>query len=139
MIYPLPALMISCGNDELGINIITVSWGGTICTKPPMCSISVRPERYSYDLIKKTGEFVVNLSTLELAKATDWCGVRSGRDFDKFKEMKTNSGKIFENLSTDDFRIARKFRMSCKRDVALGQSPHVFSRNCCRSCQFGTD
>lgn len=88
LIYPLPALMISCGNEELGKNIITVSWGGTICTNPPMCSISVRPERYSYELIKKTGEFVVNLSTLELVKATDWCGVRSGRDYDKFKEMK---------------------------------------------------
>ncbi len=87
LIYPLPALMISCGNKEIGQNIITVSWGGTICTNPPMCSISVKPERYSYELIKQTGEFVVNLSTLALAKATDWCGVRSGKNLDKFKEM----------------------------------------------------
>lgn len=87
LIYPLPALMVSCGNELEGYNIITVSWGGTVCTNPPMCSISIRPERYSYDIIKKSGEFVVNLSTARLAKATDWCGVKSGRDINKFEAL----------------------------------------------------
>lgn len=86
MLYPLPAVMISCqGNDEKP-NIITVAWAGTVCTNPPMLSISVRPERYSYHLIEESGEFVVNLTTKALVKATDFCGVRSGRDVDKFKE-----------------------------------------------------
>lgn len=86
MLYPLPAVMVSCqGNDEKP-NIITVAWAGTVCTNPPMLSISVRPERYSYHLIEESGEFVVNLTTQDLVRATDFCGVRSGRDLDKFKE-----------------------------------------------------
>lgn len=96
LIYPLPALMVSCGNELDGYNIITVSWGGTVCTNPPMCSISIRPERHSYDIIKKSGEFVVNLSTAKLAKATDWCGVKSGKDFDKFKTMNLTPMKAAE-------------------------------------------
>ena len=79
--------MVSMVSEEGKSNIITVAWAGTICTNPPMLSISVRPERYSYDILKQTGEFVVNLTTEELAYATDYCGVRSGRDVDKFKEM----------------------------------------------------
>ncbi|MBO5983611.1 MAG: flavin reductase family protein, partial [Rikenellaceae bacterium] len=67
--------------------LFTVAWMGTVCTNPPMCYISVRPERHSYDIIKRTGEFVINLTTSSLARATDWCGVRSGRDYDKFTEM----------------------------------------------------
>lgn len=86
MLYPLPAVMVSCqGNDEKP-NIITVAWAGTICTNPPMLSISVRPERYSYHMIEESGEFVVNLTTEQLVHATDFCGVRSGRDVDKFNE-----------------------------------------------------
>lgn len=85
-VYPLPAVMVSCG-DMKNSNIITVAWTGIINTNPAMCYISVRPERFSYELIKKNGEFVINLTTKELARATDWCGVKSGRDFDKFKEM----------------------------------------------------
>ena len=85
-IYPLPAVMVSCG-DMKNANIITVAWTGIINTNPAMCYISVRPERFSHELIKKNGEFVINLTTKELARATDWCGVKSGRDFDKFKEM----------------------------------------------------
>ena len=88
MIYPLPAVMISCGETEEEYNILTVSWVGTICTNPPMCYISVRPERHSYEIIKRTGEFVINLTNEELAYATDWCGVKSGKDFNKFNEMK---------------------------------------------------
>lgn len=84
MIAPVPAVLVSCG-DEKEHNIITVAWTGTICSEPAMCYISVRPERHSYDIIRRTGEFVINLTTAKLAKATDWCGVRSGRDFDKFE------------------------------------------------------
>lgn len=84
MIYPLPAVMVSCGDIETESNILTVAWTGTICTNPPMAYISVRPERYSYDMIKKSGEFVINLTTEQLIKATDFCGVRSGRDVDKW-------------------------------------------------------
>ena len=99
MLYPLPAVMVSCqypgasdpkcGNPALAgrPNILTVAWAGTVCTNPPMLSISVRPERYSYHMIETAGEFVVNLTTEALVRATDYCGVRSGRDVDKFKEM----------------------------------------------------
>ena len=87
MIYPLPALMVSCGSDESDYNILTVAWTGTVCTNPPVCYISLRPERHSYEIIKRTGEFVLNLTTRALARATDWCGVRSGRAFNKFCEM----------------------------------------------------
>lgn len=87
MIYPLPAVLVSCGETEQEYNLFTVAWTGTVCTNPPMCYISVRPERHSYEIIKRTGEFVINLTTARLARATDWCGVRSGRDYDKFAEM----------------------------------------------------
>lgn len=93
MLYPLPVVMISCSDGEGNDNIVTVAWAGTVCTNPPMLSISVRPERYSYSIIEKTKEFVVNLTTEELAKATDFCGVRSGRNFDKFKEMNLTKAK----------------------------------------------
>lgn len=88
MIYPLPAVMVSCGETPEEYNIITIGWVGTICSEPPMCYISIRKSRLSHEIISKTKSFVINLTTKELAKATDWCGVKSGRDFDKFKEMK---------------------------------------------------
>jgi flavin reductase (DIM6/NTAB) family NADH-FMN oxidoreductase RutF len=87
MIYPLPAVMVSCGSDPQEYNIITVSWTGTICSDPAMCYISVRPGRHSYNIIKKNGEYVINLTTKSLAFATDWCGVKSGKDVNKFSEM----------------------------------------------------
>ncbi len=87
MIYPLPAVMVSCGNTIENYNIITISWTGTICTSPAMCYISVRPERHSYQIIKETGCFVINLTGSQLSKETDWCGVRSGRDFNKFETL----------------------------------------------------
>ncbi len=93
MIYPLPAVMVSCGSDPSEYNIITLSWVGTICTNPPMCYISVRPERHSYPILKKSMEFVINLTTEELAYATDWCGVNSGKDHRKFEVMKLTPGK----------------------------------------------
>ena len=93
MLYPLPAVMVSVSDGEGNDNIITVAWAGTVCTNPPMVSISVRPSRFSYDMIRKTGEFVINLTTEKLAYATDYCGVRSGRDVDKFKEMRLTKEK----------------------------------------------
>ena len=84
MVYPLPAVMVSCGATPDEYNIMTAAWTGTICSEPPMCYVSIRPERHSYGIIKRTGEFVINLTTETLAQPTDWCGVRSGRDFDKF-------------------------------------------------------
>ena len=87
MLYPLPVVMVSVADKEGRNNIITIAWAGTICSNPPMVSISVRLERYSYDIIKETGEFVINLTTKDLTYATDYCGVKSGRDVDKFREM----------------------------------------------------
>ena len=86
LLAPVPVVLISCGTVEKP-NVFTVAWAGTVCTNPPMVSISVRPERYSYHMIEETGEFVINLTTEKLAYATDYCGVRSGRDVDKFKEL----------------------------------------------------
>lgn len=87
MLYPLPVVMVSCNRENETPNIVTVAWAGTICSDPAMVSISVRPERYSHNIIEETGEFVINLVTRDLAYATDFCGVKSGRDVDKFKEM----------------------------------------------------
>lgn len=95
MVYPLPAVMVSCGDFE-NANIITVAWTGTICTNPAMTYISIRPERYSYDIIKNTGEFVINLTTKKLARSTDFAGVRSGRDINKFEALKLTKEKANE-------------------------------------------
>lgn len=113
MIYPLPAVLVSCADRQGNDNLITVAWTGTICTDPAMLYISVRPERYSYNLIKDSMEFTVNLTTRELAKATDWCGVRSGRDFDKWKEcnltrqpgVKVNCPSIAESPLNIECRV----------------------------------
>ncbi len=86
MLYPLPAVLVSVRDREEQDNILTVAWTGTVCTNPPMLYISVRPSRHSYQAIHETGEFIVNLTTEELERATDFCGVRSGRDLDKFRE-----------------------------------------------------
>lgn len=88
MLYPLPAVLVSVADSKGNTNLITVAWAGTICTNPPMLSISVRPNRFSHHMIEETGEFVVNLTTKELVYATDYCGVKSGRDVDKWKEAK---------------------------------------------------
>lgn len=91
-LYPLPAVMVSCGDMEKS-NIITVAWTGIVNTDPAMVYISVRPSRYSYNLIKEKGEFIINLTTKDLAYATDWCGVKTGAKIDKFKEMKLTKEK----------------------------------------------
>ncbi|MEE3356922.1 MAG: flavin reductase family protein [Lachnospiraceae bacterium] len=87
MLYPLPAVMVSCKTKDERPNIITVAWAGTICSSPAILSVSVRKDRFSHHIIKESGEFVVNLVTKDLAKACDWCGVKSGSEFDKFKKM----------------------------------------------------
>lgn len=88
MLYPVPAVMVSCQRKDEKPNIITVAWAGTVCSDPVMVSVSIRKERYSYDIVKESGEFVINLVTKKLVFAADYCGVRSGRDVDKFAQMK---------------------------------------------------
>ena len=85
LIYPLPAVLVTTGATPEEYNMLTIAWTGTICTEPPMCYISVRKERHSYDIIRRTGEFCINLTTEAMAHATDWCGVRSGRNENKWK------------------------------------------------------
>jgi flavin reductase (DIM6/NTAB) family NADH-FMN oxidoreductase RutF len=93
MVYPVPAVLVSCCDTDGKPNVLTIAWTGTICSNPAMAYISVRPSRYSYELIKSTGEFVINLTTKKLSFATDFCGVKSGRDIDKFKSMRLTPAK----------------------------------------------
>ena len=125
MIYPIPAVMVSVTDGKGQDDIITVAWTGTICTNPPMAYISVRPERFSYHMIKETGEFVINLTTEELAGATDYCGVRSGRDVDKFKE----TGLTREKADIVQAPMIREAPVSieCKvREIRELGSHHMF-------------
>jgi len=92
-LYPLPAVLVSLGQNPDEFNIITISWTGTINSDPPMCYISVRPSRHSYQILKKNMEFVINLTNKELLHATDWCGMKSGKNFNKFKQMNLTPGK----------------------------------------------
>ncbi len=96
MVYPVPSVMVTCGSMEKP-NILTVAWTGTVCTDPAMTYISIRKERHSYNIIKTSGYFTINLTTKALVKATDFCGVRSGRDFDKFKECGLTPSKGFHS------------------------------------------
>ena len=126
MLYPLPAVMVSAADKAGSANILTVAWTGTICTDPAMLYISVRPERYSYGMIRETGEFVVNLTTEELAKATDWCGVKSGRDVDKWKEMGLTKGKA-STLSYAPVILESPVNIECKvTEVKELGSHHMF-------------
>ncbi len=104
LLNPVPAVMVSCAGTDGKPNIITVAWAGTINSAPPMLSISVRKERYSYQLIKEKGQFVVNLTTEKLVKATDFCGVRSGKDMDKFQA----AGLTPEKASTVDVPMIKE-------------------------------
>ncbi len=126
MVYPLPAVMVSTADREGNDNIITVAWTGTVCTNPAMLYISVRPERYSYHLLRESGEFVVNLTTEKLVKATDWCGVRSGGDFDKWKEMHLTRGKA-EKLTYAPIIQESPVNIECKvTEVQELGSHHMF-------------
>ena len=125
MVYPLPVVMVSCKEEGKAPNIITVAWTGTICTNPAMVYISVRPERYSYDMIKNSGEFVINLTTEKLAYATDLCGVRSGRDMDKFKE--TGLTPVMGSLKQAPYIKESPVNIECvvEQVIPLG-SHHMF-------------
>ena len=125
MIYPLPAVLVSCGSEPSEYNVLTVAWVGTLCTNPPMCYISVRPERYSYPIIQKNMEFVINLTTKDMAFATDWCGVRSGKDYNKFEEMKLTPGKaeVVKAPIVEESPVSIECRV--KEIIPLG-SHHMF-------------
>ncbi|MBU0630059.1 MAG: flavin reductase family protein [Candidatus Margulisbacteria bacterium] len=93
MLYPAPAVLVSCGDKKENYNIITIAWTGTVCSDPAMAFISIRPSRHSYQIIKRTGEFVINLATKKLAFATDFCGVKSGRETNKLFHLKLTAEK----------------------------------------------
>lgn len=124
MLYPLPAVLVSCG-DETHSNLITVAWTGTICSDPAMLYISVRPERYSYGLIKERMEFTVNVTTADMARVTDWCGVRSGRDYDKWTEtgLTPEPGRAVACPSVKESPLSIECRV--KEIIPLG-SHHMF-------------
>lgn len=129
MLYPLPAVMVSVGNKQGETNIITVAWTGTICTNPAMVYISVRPERYSYQMIKESGEFVINLTTEKLVKATDYCGVKSGRNVDKWKEMNLHQVKA-ETLEYSPLILESPVNIECKVvEIKELGSHHMFLAN----------
>lgn len=124
MLYPVPAVMVTCKYKDIE-NIITISWAGTICTSPPMVSISIRPSRYSYELIKNSGEFVINIPGKELALAADYCGVRSGREVDKFEKMSLTK----EKAKIVDVPLIKEAPLSieCKvKDILELGSHHMF-------------
>ena len=119
MLYPLPAVMVSCADRAGNDNILTIAWTGTICSNPPMLSISVRKERYSYPMIHETGEFVVNLTTEDLVFATDYCGVKSGRDVDKWKEMNLTreSGEVVKAPMIKESPVNIECRVTEEKDL----------------------
>ena len=138
LLNPEPPVLVSCGGLDKP-NLITIGWTGTICTQPSMVSISVRPERYSHHLIKESGQFAINLPTEALVKSVDWCGVRSGRDFDKFAACKLHSARsLFSCLNInyiDGFGIMSFIFTVLQRRAAV-ISGLVKSRHCLRSVQM---
>lgn len=126
MLYPLPAVMVSCANAAGEKDIVTVAWAGTVCTNPPMLSISLRPERHSYHIIRESGEFVVNLVTSRLQRACDWCGVRSGRDYDKWAECRLTAEPA-ARLELAPAIAESPVNIECRvRDVLELGSHHLF-------------
>ena len=133
-VYPIPAVMVSCGTMEKS-NIITVAWTGIINTNPAMVYISVRPERYSYNIIKETGEFVINLTTEDLAYATDWCGVKTGAKEDKFKEMKLTKEKL-NFVNTPGIKESPvSIECKVKEIKELRKSSYVYGRGISNKCR----
>lgn len=133
MIYPLPAVMVTTKGSDGKDNILTVAWSGTICTNPAMAYISVRPERYSYKALKEKGEFVINLVTEDLVKACDFCGVRSGKNTDKFKECNLTKLALED---TDVVGIAESpVNVICKvREIKELGSHHMFIADVVKVC-----
>ena len=128
MLYPLPAVMVSCGNGIERPNIITLAWAGTICSSPAMVSVSIRPERYSYPIVRETGEFVINLTTRDLVRAMDYCGVKSGRDVDKFSEIKLTAGKASKVRAPIIMESPVNIECRVTQVIELG-SHHMFLAN----------
>ena len=125
MVYPAPAVLVSCGSEPGKSNLITVAWTGTICTNPAMLSISVRPERHSYAIIRREMQFTVNLTTVAMAKATDWCGVRSGRDYDKWRE--TGLTAVPGVMNTCPYVGESPLAIECRvKDIMELGSHHMF-------------
>lgn len=125
MLYPVPPVMVSCVNNEGAKNIITIAWTGIICSDPAMLYISVRPERHSYSMIKETGEFVVNIPNRKLAFATDFCGVKSGKNIDKFEQLKLTPGK--SNLVAAPYIEECPISLECKvKDIVKLGSHDMF-------------
>ncbi|MDO4960797.1 MAG: flavin reductase family protein [Eubacteriales bacterium] len=124
MVYPVPAVLVSVGRESGETNMFTVAWVGNVCTDPPMLSISVRQERYSNDFIEENGEFVVNLTTEKLAWATDFCGVRSGRDVDKWKECGLTPMKASE-LSYAPLIKESPVNIECRVSQRLELGSHI--------------
>ena len=125
VLYPVPAVMVSCGTLEKP-NIITIAWCGTLCTSPAMTYISVRPERFSYDIIKQHKEFVINLTTEALAEATDFCGVKSGRDIDKFKETRLTATKSNEVSAPSIAESPVNIECRVKQIIETGGTHDIF-------------
>ena len=126
MIYPLPAILVGCGNAPENYNLITVAWVGTICSDPAMCYVSVRKERHSYALLKENMEFTLNLTNRDMARAADWCGVRSGRDYDKFAEtgLTPRRGMMVQAPYIEEAPLSIECRV--KEIIPLGS--HGFAR-----------
>ncbi len=122
MLYPVPAVLITVADKQGKPNIFTVAWAGTVCSDPPMVSISVRPERYSHHMIEETGEFVINLTTRDLVFATDYCGVKSGKDTDKFKDMNLSLTKA-EQVGAP-LLVESPINMECKVKQTLRLGTH---------------
>ena len=125
MLYPVPAVMVSCGVYGQETDIITIAWAGTVCSDPPMVSISVRPERHSYPLIKKTGEFVINLVSEKLTAAMDTCGVRSGKDCDKWElcHLTQTPGTVVQSPAIEEAPVQIECRVVKEEDLG---SHHMF-------------
>lgn len=128
MLYPVPAVMVSCTDADGNNNIITVAWTGIICSDPPMLYISVRPERHSYEMIKQTGDFVVNIPNQKLCNALDFCGVKSGRDVDKFNHLGLTAEK--SNFVKSPSIGEAPLNLECKvKDIIHLGSHHMFTAN----------
>ncbi|MFI3200683.1 MAG: flavin reductase family protein [Eubacteriales bacterium] len=112
MLYPLPVVLVTATDGKGNDNLLTIAWAGTICSDPPMVSISIRPERYSYDMVRETGEFVINLTTKELVFATDYCGVRSGREEDKFQTLQL--AKVQGDIVKAPLLVDSPINIECK-------------------------
>lgn len=122
LLYPIPAVIVSCGTQIKNHNLITIAWTGTVCSDPVMVSVSVRPTRHSYKIIKSSGEFVINLPDTNLVKETDFCGVKSGKDVDKWSvlKLKKSASKV---ISTPQIAIA-PVSLECKTKQVLSLGTH---------------